>query len=464
MKIIGDLCDSLFVEFRKNQTCFVTKKCGNKHQAIMSLDVIISRYLGTLPIKGLLWICLLTWTISRGHAIEVDCCPHGSLLMPSMNCSDGTRIHLMCPHGSYLIDPDESANDNFTVIYEYGKPWLQFTETEYEKIAANRFCVANRKNASSKIAFVCFEGEHYSSSTIWKDTLFCILSIISAIFLIATIAVYVLLPELREVQDKAMMAAVTSLAVSYIVLSIQNLRPQEEGDYTICISLGFILYFGFISVFFWLNIVSFNIWRTVWFKHFMIKDKLLFTIYCLCGFGGPTCFLIAALIMHHIDGRHLKPGFGEETCWFSGPKQMWAYFYGPIAILLTLNIIYLGLTSWKLWHQCRDCHGGKLKALRFKFLLYVKLIFVMGVTWIFEVLSYADGSRNNFWIPTDILNALQGFIIFLLLVATRKRVRKLLAKKRPCGIGFPKSWTAYKDEECEDVVLAEEVELSQHDC
>lgn len=62
----------------------------------------------------------------------------------------------------------------------------------------------------------------------------------------------------------------------------------------------------------------------------------------------------------------------------------------------------------------------------------------------------------------DIVNALQGFIIFLLLVGTRKRVRKLLAKKRPCGIGFPKSWAAYEDEECEEV-LPEEVELSQHD-
>ena len=64
--------------------------------------------------------------------------------------------------------------------------------------------------------------------------------------------------------------------------------------------------------------------------------------------------------------------------------------------------------------------------------------------------------------PMDILNALQGFIIFLLLVAMRKRVRKLLAKKKPCGINFPKSWTVYEDEECEEV-LPEEVELSQHD-
>ncbi|XP_076165566.1 putative G-protein coupled receptor Mth-like 1 isoform X2 [Ptiloglossa arizonensis] len=323
-----------------------------------------------------------------------------------------------------------------------------------------RFCVANRTNASSQAALVCFESENYSSSTIWRNTLFCSLSIISAVFLIATLAVYVLLPELREIQDKAMIAVVTSLAISYIVLSIQNLRPQEKGDYIICISLGFLLYFGFVSVFFWLNIVSFNIWRTVWFKNFVIKDKPLFIIYCLYGWGGPICFLLITLIVHHTEGEHLKPGFGVQNCWFSGPTQLWAYFYGPIAILLSLNIIYLGLTGWRLWHQYRDYSGNKLRALRFKCMLYIKLIFVMGITWIFEVLSYAEDSKNNFWIPTDILNALQGLVIFLLLVATRKRVRKLLAKKRPCGIAFPKSWAAYEDEECEDV-LPEEIELSQ---
>lgn len=437
----------------------------------MLLNVSYNGHSGKLPLKGFLWIGLLYWTISLSYADDVNCCSTGTILLPSMNCSDGLKIHLVCSSGSYLIDPDVAATDNFTVIQEYGKSWLQFTETEYEKIPANRFCVAERNN--SRIALICFEPEYYSSPAIWKDTLFCILGIISAIFLIATLAAYVLLPELREVQDQVMMAVVTSLAVSYIVLSIQKLRPQEDDDYTICISLGFMLYFGFMSVFFWLNIVSFNIWRTVWFDRFVMREKALFLIYCGIGWGGPICFLIVALVTHHVDGNHLKPGFGEQTCWFSGPKQMWVYFYGPIAILLTLNIIYLGLTGWRLWHQYHDnnkLRGNKLRALRFKCLLYVKLIFVMGITWIFEVLSFADLSRNDFWILTDILNALQGFIIFFLLVVRRKRVRKLLAMKRPCGISFPKSWAAVDDEECEEELseeceeeLPEEVELSQND-
>ncbi|KAK9309413.1 hypothetical protein QLX08_000900 [Tetragonisca angustula] len=428
----------------------------------MLLNVSYNRRQGTLPVKGLLWIGLLTLTISRGQAsTDINCCSDGFIWLPTLNCSDGSSIKLTCSSGWYLIDPEVDTEDKFFVMQEYDKTWLQLSDTNPINISADRFCVAKRETGS-QVALLCFVDEYSPYSGTWKNILFCALSIISAIFLIATLAIYILLPELREIQDKAMMAVVTSLAVSYIILSIQILRPSNEEDYHICVFLGFVLYLGFMSVFFWLNIVSFNVWRTVWFQDFIIKDKSLFVVYSIVGWGGPLCFLIATLVTHHAEGEHLKPGFGEQSCWFSGHDQTWAYFYGPIAILLALNVIYLGLTGWRLWHQYRDYNGSKLRALRFKCLLYVKLIFVMGVTWIFEVLSYADHTKHDFWMPMDILNALQGFIIFLLLVAMRKRVRKLLAKKKPCGINFPKSWTVYEDEECEEV-LPEEVELSQHD-
>ncbi|XP_076656948.1 putative G-protein coupled receptor Mth-like 1 [Halictus rubicundus] len=424
----------------------------------MLLVTSYNKYLGTLPVKGLVWICLLTRMVSSSHGVDVSCCPRGSIWMKeSLNCSRGMKVQLSCPYGSYLLDPSISSDDKFTVTQENGKAWLNYMGSY--RIPSKEFCVGYHVNGSQ--ALVCFQSEDASEhATVWRETLFCVLGVTSAVFLIATLAVYILLPELREIQDKVMMAAVTSLAVSYIVLSIQNLRPMENNDQGICVSLGFLLYFSFMSVFFWLNIVAFNIWRTVWFVNFSIKEKPLFAIYCIYGWGGPLCCLVVALFTHHLEGEHLRPGFGERNCWFSGSDQMWAYFYGPIGILLTLNMIYLGLAGWRLWHQYCDLNGNKLRVLRFKCMLYIKLILVMGLTWIFEVVSYAEGSKDSAWIITDILNALQGLIIFLLLVATRKRVRKLLARRRPCGIAFPKSWAAYEDEECEDV-LPEEIELSQ---
>lgn len=89
-------------------------------------------------ILGLLWVCLLTWTTSWSDAVNNNCCLNGFLRLNVMNCSNEMRIQLSCPYGSYLIDPDAFSNDNFTVVQEYGKSWLQFIEMSSEKIPADR--------------------------------------------------------------------------------------------------------------------------------------------------------------------------------------------------------------------------------------------------------------------------------------------------------------------------------------
>lgn len=425
----------------------------------MSSNVIYSCKPFASTMKVSVWIlCLhwLIWTVSLSEAIDINCCPNGTTWISGRNCTDDRKIRLICPHGFYKL---QGGFKTFQILETDDKPVL--VEGAYSPIEYDSFCVLYDENDNDEVsAFVCFEEAYMDEQPLWNTILFFILSMISAIFLIITLAVYLILPELREIQDKAMMGAVSSLAVSYVILCIQNMKEYRSDEMTACVALAFLLYYAFISAFCWLNVVAFNIWRTVWFKNFMISDKVLFPIYCVHGWLVPLCFLISALSTHYIQGTHLKPHFGEYRCWFNGTTEVWVFFYGPIAILLLLNIIYLSLTSWRLWHEYRDYNGNKLRALRFKCLLYVKLMLVMGVTWIFELLSSISGASQWYWIPTDAVNTLQGLIIFFLLVVTRKRVRKLLAKKKPCGIIFPKSWIAYEDEECE-VIGPEELELSQ---
>lgn len=43
-----------------------------------------------------------------------------------------------------------------------------------------------------------------------------------------------------------------------------------------------------------------------------------FKIYCAYGFGGPTLLLIVSIITSYVEGDHIKPGFGQNNCWFAG--------------------------------------------------------------------------------------------------------------------------------------------------
>lgn len=52
----------------------------------------------------------------------------------------------------------------------------------------------------------------------------------------------------------------------------------------------------------------------------------------------------------------------------------------------------------------------------------------MGVNWIAEILSWAFDNQGHWWYVTDIGNALQGVLIFLIFVC-KKRVLRLVNKK-----------------------------------
>jgi G protein-coupled receptor Mth (Methuselah protein) len=43
----------------------------------------------------------------------------------------------------------------------------------------------------------------------------------------------------------------------------------------------------------------------------------------------------------------------------------------------------------------------------------LKLVIVMGVTWIIDVISWAIGGPHYIWYLTDVINALQGLFIFI---------------------------------------------------
>lgn len=74
--------------------------------------------------------------------------------------------------------------------------------------------------------------------------------------------------------------------------------------------------------------------------------------------------------------------------YFQGEVETWIYFYGPISILLFLNIVFFTMTSIHLRKSQLNCTPQKVKLLQYRFWLYLKLFFVMGLTWIFEVLSF----------------------------------------------------------------------------
>ncbi|XP_021920009.1 G-protein coupled receptor Mth2-like isoform X2 [Zootermopsis nevadensis] len=392
------------------------------------------------------------------------CCPGSNLLnMEKTHCDEfpDAGLHINCNHsGIYILDPNFITDDAFTL-----DPVTGYLQSGHDIIQHEKFCLTRKLDENGTvstldIALVCFpEGEAVPAND-HQYTIYSACVLISSFFLLVTLLVYMLVPELRDLQGKCLMCSMFSLCLAYISLAVLQLQSHNLSN-TMCVSQAFFTYFWMLSAFFWLNVVSFNVWRTVIFHHFPLSDGQLLISFCVFAIGGPFLFLVVALATHHTPSANIiKPNFGVSSCWFDGQTEEWAYMYGPMAVLLFLNTLYFIWTAWRLWKDCRDQSAPRLRCLRFKCLLYLKLFIVMGIPWIFELISVIVDKSTGFWLVMDILNCLQGLIIFLILVVFRKKALRGLVKNRPWGFNCPKRWAAGVDEESEGM-LAEEEELSQ---
>lgn len=85
--------------------------------------------------------------------------------------------------------------------------------------------------------------------------------ILSVACLIPTLLVYAILPELRNVHGKSLMCYLVCLANGQTVLAIVQLNNAETLSW-LCVAFSYWIYFWFLAAFFWLNVISFDLWWT----------------------------------------------------------------------------------------------------------------------------------------------------------------------------------------------------------
>lgn len=83
---------------------------------------------------------------------------------------------------------------------------------------------------------------------------------LSVVCIVATIIVYVGLPDLRNTHGKSLLGYLLSLLVAYTVLAAVQLNGTRYVQPLLCSIAGYLIYFGYLSSFLWLNIISIDLW------------------------------------------------------------------------------------------------------------------------------------------------------------------------------------------------------------
>ncbi|KAH8420026.1 hypothetical protein KR009_005054, partial [Drosophila setifemur] len=245
--------------------------------------------------------------------------------------------------------------------------------------------------------------------------------LVSIVFLAATLVAGFMLPAVHHALHwRCQICYVFCLLVGKVLLAIEELSTGLELRTTWCQLLAISMQFFFLAAFFWLNTMCFNIWWT--FRDFRPsslernQETLRLFLYSLYAWGGPLLIsFVAACIDQLPETTLLQPGFGKPYCWFDNHSlAIFAYFYGPIGLLLCANIALFVSTTHQL--TCGLWKRDDVKSSTEKSALgrvCLKLVVVMGVTWIADILSWLVGGPHGAWFVTDLINALQGVFIFI---------------------------------------------------
>ncbi|XP_039965325.1 G-protein coupled receptor Mth2-like isoform X2 [Bactrocera tryoni] len=278
-----------------------------------------------------------------------------------------------------------------------------------------------------------------------------IIMLISAPFLYVTILIYWLIPELWNLHTKCLICYLLSLAIGTTLIVVVNMQYSNLETFN-CAIIGFVTYFFLTAVFFWLNVICFDLWQNFRMTQGAVRNltqRKRFLYYSLYAWGMPALMtIITASLQSSNLPQGLKSGIGNTHCWLK--IEDWSamiYFHGPCLLLIIFNIVIFFLTANKIYeirkelqHFSRgDCSQRHLRSQQnnknllksFSVWLFFRMFIVMGIGWLLEIISYMVGNNSKYALLftfTDVYNASQGLIIFILLVVKKKVL--LLIKKR----------------------------------
>ncbi|XP_071641333.1 G-protein coupled receptor Mth2 [Temnothorax longispinosus] len=337
----------------------------------------------------------------------------------------------------YMLDPEESEDEYYLLMN--GSIFApRIDHVPIMLMPGKDYCMEVVPELGLR-AFVCFQ-DIAVPTTDARVIIYACGLLISVPFLILTIAAYAITPRLRDVHGKALCHYCGCLALAFTTLAITQLTSEQLAPQA-CVSIAFVIQFSFVACFFWLNVICIETWSLV--RHHVkqcaqrrIQPKMLFFYYSIWAWGCPAVLILVSMAMDlspTIPMTYVKPAFGSESCWFKSDAEAMPYFYVPVGLLLLTNTVLFVITAIRISryqqelalrrlarNQHIDRHDQRLfRRLKRTFIVCLVLFFLMGLNWMMELISWWVGGDPFDWTAFDLVNALQGVLIFGLFVLRR---------------------------------------------
>ncbi|XP_050447506.1 G-protein coupled receptor Mth2-like [Cataglyphis hispanica] len=275
--------------------------------------------------------------------------------------------------------------------------------------------------------------------------------IASVSFLMSTCLVYSILSELRNVHSFILCNYTSAMSVGYTISIVSFLIKEDSVDYSVCITNAFSTYFCFLASFFWLSIMSFDMWWT--FRRFSSlqknvrqREKRKLVFYSIFAWDLPFFIVVITVIVNYVSEclpEILRPSFREGNCWFPGTKEFVLYIYGYESICIISSICLSISTVLKIARYEKDIsHLTDSESKRYNdnkkwFILCLKLFILqfitMGIKWSMMIWPKNPNPSYCFLCVLNLMKITPHFCVFIIFLC-KKDIKRMLLKQFGCGL------------------------------
>lgn len=268
---------------------------------------------------------------------------------------------------------------------------------------------------------------------------------LSVASLIVHIGLHAIVAQLRNHPSRNLLC----LSISLLCAQLLFLTILQQTSWKVCALLGVLTHWFFLASFFWMNVMSFDIWRTFCTINQGNRSRTMFLCYSAYAWGCPTILTLVGWILDMNGIDSYGPQYGQKLCWISNKRGLAVFFVMPVAILLSANVFLFSSTVMSILKQKKETHylrsrDPKRSHNNIRFVLYIKLALIMGLGWIFGFVAALTG-RPVLWYPFTVFNGLQGAFIFMAFDCKRKTYellyQTLTGKPHPSSSSSRKSLT-----------------------
>uniref|UniRef100_A0A8C4RMI6 Adhesion G protein-coupled receptor L3 n=1 Tax=Erpetoichthys calabaricus TaxID=27687 RepID=A0A8C4RMI6_ERPCA len=213
-----------------------------------------------------------------------------------------------------------------------------------------------------------------------------------------------------------------NLCISLFMAELLFLIGINRADQPIiCAVFAALLHFFFLAAFTWMFLegVQLYIMLVEVFESEQSRKKYFY----LVGYGIPALIVaVSAAVDYRSYGT-------DSVCWLRLDTYFIWSFIGPATLIIMLNVIFLGIALYKMFHHTAILKpdSGCLDNIKSWVIGAIALLCLLGLTWAFGLMYINENTVIMAYLFT-IFNSLQGMFIFIFHCVLQKKVRKEYGK------------------------------------